>query len=137
MISMGLGAVASKIMALIVGPAGIGMYSMLSQVIQSATLFGTAGGSTALVQGTASRQGQSRDSYLVTAFWIFVSAGIITAAAIIVLAPWLAQFALGKAGESEVWLIRCLALPIILAVISSYLSGVLNGFRAIGRLSSS
>ena len=131
---MGLNVIASKIMAVTLGTAGIGLYSMLSQVNQSASLFGTAGGSAALVQGTASRQGQSRDNYLVTVFWIFITAGIITSIAIAGLAPWLAQFVLGEASESNVWLIRWLALPIILSVVLNYLSGVLNGFRAIGRL---
>lgn len=131
---MGLGVVASKIMAVIIGPAGIGLYSMLNQVNQSASLFGTAGGSPALIQGTASRQGRSRDNYLITVFWIFIAAGIITSIAIIGLAPWLTQFVLGESNESDIWLIRWLALPIILSVILGYLSGVLNGFRAIGRL---
>ena len=133
-VSMGLGAVASKIMAVTIGPAGIGLYSMLIQVNSSASLFGTAGGSSALVQGTASREGHPRESYLITVFWIFITAGVITSIAVVGLAPWIAQSVLGEASVSDIWLIRWLALPIILSVILSYLSGVLNGFRAIGRL---
>ena len=127
-------AIASKLIAVVLGPSGIGLYSILAQVQQTATLGGTVGGGNALVQGIASKQDESRNAYLVTVFWIFLAGSLTVGALLVLLAPLLAPATIGENTPEAVGLIRWLALPTVLAGMLAYLNGVLNGFRAIGRL---
>jgi PST family polysaccharide transporter len=134
LLSMAFGAIASKIMAVILGPGGIGLYSMLGQVNQTAGTLATSGGGAALVQGIASKKGEERDRYLRTVFWIFQISSILISTSMILLAPYISRIALGSSDATNVGLIRWLALPLALGSLLSFVTGVLNGFRAIGRL---
>lgn len=126
--------IATKIIAVILGPSGVGLLSLLRQVVDVSHNLGTLGGSSALVQGLASRKGQARDEYLVTTFWIFVLGAVFIAGVFLVLAPWIAFWAFGRNDMQLTSLVRWLSLPLVLSVASSYLNGVINGFRAIGLL---
>src|SRR3712207_2281125 len=66
------GVLTTKIMAVILGPTGVGLYSLLRQLLDVSKQAGTLGGEIALVQGLASRKEMERDNYLVTTFWIFM-----------------------------------------------------------------
>jgi len=134
LLSMAFGAIGSKVMAVILGPSGIGLYSMLGQVTQTAGSLGNSGGSAALVQGIASRKGEERERFLRTVFWIFQISSILVSISMILLAPYISRIALGSSDATNVELIRWLALPIALGSLLSFVTGVLNGFRAIGRL---
>jgi len=134
LISLVSGVVTSKIMAVILGPAGIGLYSMLSQIQQTATTIGSVGGGAAIVQGIASREKEERDRYLVTTFWIFIFSTGLVSISVILFAPWIAHFTIGQTDDASIGLIRWLALAIALSTISLFFSSLLNGFRAIGRL---
>src|SRR3954454_4308119 len=83
------GVLATKIMAVILGPSGIGLYSLLRQTVEFSKGLGTLGGETALVQGLASRKGETQDNYLVTAFWVFVLGALLTVTIMLSFAPWL------------------------------------------------
>ena len=76
--SLGLGALALKIMAIQTGPAGVAVFSMLRQVQQTATIIGSWGGQTAYTQSLA----RSTPSYPVR-FWtlacLVVAGCILTA----------------------------------------------------------
>src|SRR5919107_2472525 len=130
--SLLLGMVSVKVLAVILGPSGIGLYSLLRQIADFSNRFGTLGGETALVQGLASRKDQARDEYLVTTFWVFVLGALLVSVALLAFAPWVASGVLGRSDEQAIGLVRWLALPGALGVASIYLNGVLNGFRAIG-----
>lgn len=132
--SIFFGIVSSKIMALIIGPSGIGLYSVLYQLRNTANVAGTFGGGVALVQGTASRSGDERDVYLATVFKIYLVCGILTSCALVVLAPWIAPAVLSSSDNETVWLIRWMSVPLLLGVGLSYMNGFLNGHRAIGQL---
>jgi O-antigen/teichoic acid export membrane protein len=123
-----------KIMAVVLGPNGVGLYSLLRQTSELSKNLGTLGGETALVQGLASREGKVRDEYLVTTFWVFVLGGLLTAAILMILAPWIAPLVFQRNDGQTIGLVRGLALPVVLLVASAYLNGVINGFRAIGLL---
>lgn len=76
--SLGLGALALKIMAVQTGPAGVAVFSMLRQVQQTATTIGSWGGQTAYTQSLA----RSTPSYPVR-FWTLarlVTAGCVLTA---------------------------------------------------------
>jgi len=126
--------VALKIMAAVLGPAGIGLLSLLRQIQQTALTAGTLSGQTALVQGASSERGQDRQDYLRSVLLLFLVGGVLMAAALIVFAPWLAHRVTGKDDAATVSLVRWLALPVFLNTLLVYSSSVLNVERAIGRL---
>jgi O-antigen/teichoic acid export membrane protein len=129
-----MGVISMKIMAIILGPSGVGLYSLLRQTIEFSKGVGTVGGETALVQGLASREGQERSNYLVTTFWTFVLGTLLMTTLLTVSAPWISLWVFERHDEHTINLVRWLALPVALWVASTYLNGVLNGFRAIGML---
>lgn len=133
-ISMFFGAITSKIMAVILGPGGIGLYSILMQVQQTVSAAGTFGGSAAMVQGIASRHGVSRDRFIVTVFWIFLVGGLAASIGLVVFAPWIAPMTIGDDDGESIGLIRWMALPVVLWILLTYLMALLNGMRAIGKL---
>lgn len=132
--SMLLGIIAMKIMAIVLGPSGVGLYSLLRQARDVLGRVGSLGGQMAVVQGLATRKGQMRDEYLVTTFWIFVLGALVIVAVLVSLAPWIAFLVFGNDDAESIKLVRWLALPSVLGVCLAYINGVLNGFRAIGRL---
>jgi O-antigen/teichoic acid export membrane protein len=67
--SLLLGVVTMKVMAVVLGPSGVGLYSLLRQTMTSTISLGNLGGAAALVHGLVSFKGQARDTYLVTTFW--------------------------------------------------------------------
>jgi O-antigen/teichoic acid export membrane protein len=125
-------AVATKIVAVILGPSGIGLLSLLRQAADLSNSLGTLGGSNALVQGLSSRKGNMRDEYLVTTFWLFVLGSLLIVGTLLICAPWIALWGLNRSDGETISLVRWLALPVALGVATSYLNGVLNSFRAIG-----
>jgi len=134
-ISMIFSAIFSKIMALITGPFGIGLYSMIQQLVTTSSTAGTVGGGhIALTQGVACRKDRDRDEFIITVFWIFTVGALVSALTLIFLAPWIAPFAFGMNDETTIWMVRWIALPTTLMIGLFYLYGVLNGFREIGRL---
>ena len=134
-ISMAFSVISSKIMAIITGPVGIGLYSMLQQLLQtSATMGSVGGGGTALTQGVACKKDEARDEFIRTVFWIFAAASLLVAVALLIFAPWIASASLGASDEASVGLVRWIAIPLVLYVALIYLNSILNGFREIGRL---
>lgn len=134
-VTMLLSVVSSKIMAIVLGPFGVGLYSLIQQLIQTVSTAGSVGsGNVVLTQGIASRRGRDREDFIVTAFWILVIGGFISSLSLVLFAPWVAPLVLGAADPASVGLVRWIALPVGLSVALVYLMGVLNGHLAIGRI---
>jgi O-antigen/teichoic acid export membrane protein len=129
-----LGVTFSKVMAVVLGSSGVGLYSLINQTLSTATTAGTIGGQTALVQGLASKKGTENDKYLVTVFWIFICGAIIVALSFLLFSPFIAKTVFSSNDEKIISLVRWMSLPVILTTIYAYLISLLNGFRAIGRL---
>lgn len=129
-----LGMISVKIMAVVIGSSGIGLFSLIRQTLATLTAAGTMGGQTALIQGLASKQADDKNKYLITVFWIFIFGAIIMTVGLILFAPWIAKIVFTSNDEQTINLVRLMSLPVILIIIYSYLISVLNGFRAIGRL---
>jgi O-antigen/teichoic acid export membrane protein len=129
-----LGMITMKVMAVVLGPSGLGLYSLLRQTMDFSNKLGTLGGGAALVQGLASRKGQAQDDYLVTTLWVFVLGTLLVVVVLLFFAPWIALWVFDRNDGQTTSLVRWLALPVTLGVAATYISGVLNGFRAIGLL---
>lgn len=128
-----IGVISVKIMAVMLGPSGTGLFSLIRQTVLTFSTLGLSG-QTALVQGVASKEGIGRDSYIRTTFWLFYLGAFFSAVLIELFAPEMATLVFGKSGTNLVQLIRWIALPVFLLSAYIYLKSVLNGFRAIGRL---
>jgi O-antigen/teichoic acid export membrane protein len=133
-ISITLGILSTKVMAVVLGSSGVGLYSLINQTLTTAATVGTVGGSTALVQGLASKHGAEKDKYLKTVFWIFVCGAMVIALGFSFFSPFISRTVFASTDENTISLVRWMTLPIILIVIYYYFLSLLNGFRAIGRL---
>lgn len=129
-----LGIIGTKIMAMILGPSGIGLLSMIRQIILTGSTAGTMGGQTALVQGLARKTGEEKDKYMVSVFWVFVTGAILVSAILITGAPWIAKNIFGTHNIETVNLIRWLSLPTALMILFTYLNSIFNSFKALGKL---
>lgn len=127
-------AVRTKIIAMLLGPSGVGLYSVLNQAAQEAMTAATLGGSTALVQGLSSFQGDAKRSYVLTVAQIFAVGALVVAAGLVLLAPLVASLLFGRGGAAYTPLLRWLSVPVVLSAANVYAMGVLNGYRAIGRM---
>ena len=127
-------AVALKIIAATLGPAGTGLFSLLRQIQQTALAASTAGGQVALVQGAASRRDENRSEYLATILCIFLLGGTSICLALVLFAPLVSARVMNRTDDEAVRLIRWLAVPIFLSVLSGFVIGTLNAYRALGRL---
>lgn len=131
--SLALGMLAMKIIAVVLGPAGVGLFSLLRQTQQTALTVAVLNGQMALVQGTASRGGQARVEYLATVLGILALTGSVVSLGVLAFAPRLANWLIGQTDAATVSTVRWLALSIFLSMVAAYLTSLLNGYRAIGR----
>ncbi|TMI77771.1 MAG: hypothetical protein E6H04_13535, partial [Bacillati bacterium ANGP1] len=133
-VALALGMVATKVFALVLGPAGIGFISLVRQTFQAAQMLATLNGQAAIAQGIASREDTSQARYLATVFWILLAGGGAVALAFLLVPSQVASSVMGRQDQGSVQVIRWLSVAVLAGVASTYLSGVLNGYRAIGRL---
>ena len=120
-----------KVVALWMGPEGVGLFSQLRQIAQAATVGATFGGTNAVVQGLAERPEElARIQFRTTAARIVSCSGIAVVLAMFVAAPLLAHFFLSSAASELVVAVRWIACAVMLNVGGTYALAVLNGYRA-------
>lgn len=130
LVSLLLGALAIKTLATLLGPAGIGLLSLLRQVQQTCVTVGTFGGQNTLAQGLASRREDPRlGPYGVSVAWIFIASALATSVALLVLAPQLAAIFPDDLRPHATGLVRWLVLPIVVGVAAVFYNGVLTAWR--------
>ena len=129
-----LNTVTLKILAVVSGPSGVGLLSLLRQIRQTALTIATLNGGAALVQGASSHQGHERRTYLATVLLVFLAGSGIALGFLTLFAPWIAQRVMGKNDPVTVSLVRWVTIPVFLNVLLQFANGLLNTFRAIGRL---
>ncbi|RYZ44718.1 MAG: hypothetical protein EOP49_26580 [Sphingobacteriales bacterium] len=135
-ISMILSVITIKVMAIILGPGGTGLYAVLTQIYTTALALAVFSGGSALVQGIASREEEERVQYLATTWWLVAAGTTIACAILIAFAPQITYLVTGKSDALTIGMARWLALPVGLGAVYIYLSSMMNGFRDIGRLAS-
>ncbi len=131
-----LSALATKIVAQMLGPGSIALLATLQQLRDGAVTAATANGRTALVQGASSRVGVERREYVRTVALLF-SLGIFLVAATILTAP--ASIILISRHGSRLLLtskplLPWLAVTVALLSVFVFLTAILNAFREIGKL---
>lgn len=126
-------AVAIKIVAWMSGPSGVGLFSLLRQTQQTASIAGAIGGQTAVVQCLSSKQGGEKNTYFVVIVRSVLVATAATCCLILIGAPYIAPLLIGAVPENVV-LLRLMSVPTLLGSGVMLLSGVINSQRAIGAL---
>lgn len=114
-----LGMIATKIMAVLVGPSGVGFYSLLRQISDMVVGFAGLGSGHGLIQGLAAREGEARLRLLASGLWLTLSGAALAAILLLVGSGHLAKlfFADGTAGSTVRWM----ALGVVINVVSTFL----------------
>jgi O-antigen/teichoic acid export membrane protein len=123
---------ATKVVAVVLGPAQVALLATLQQLRGAALLGATLNGQAALVQGVCSRTGAERSRYLRTVLALIVAA---TLAVSLALLAWAGPIAKGAGlGAGQAGLVRWLAAPVALSAVYLVLASLLNAAGDIGAL---
>lgn len=128
------GLVANKILAVTLGPMGVGMLATYRQVHDMATGLGLFGGGAGQIQALSSVDGEARRRRVVTSIWLSLCGAILTTITLLATAPLIAEHVFRDPSPDVVLGVRCLALTVGIAIIGVTLQGLINVSRAIGRL---
>ncbi|MBU0484131.1 MAG: oligosaccharide flippase family protein [Proteobacteria bacterium] len=130
--SLFFGALSIKVLAVVLGPVGVGMFSIVRQIQQLLVSVGTMGGQIALVQGLSSKRKVSRDDYIVTSFWITFACTVLISICLVCFSHDIARLIFGEATTQMIVLVRWLILCLWVSVAYTFFNALLNGYRAIG-----
>ena len=135
LLSQVLGIFTNKILATVMGPAGIGMYGLYRQLVDIVSSLASIGSSGAFVQALSSTEGEARLRRLAAAMWLNACAIVVTALVMMFLAPTIARFYFVRQDPAIEWAIAWLGLPIALiqfaAIAYNFLS-VSRSFKLLG-----
>ena len=120
-----------KVVAVWLGPAGVGLYSQLRQIVQAATIGATFGGTNAVVQGLSEREEErDRRRFRATASRLIGMLCAAVALVILALAPDLTRVFLSSDEPGLIASVRWLSAAVLMSVGATYVIAVLNGYRA-------
>ncbi|MGE6991998.1 oligosaccharide flippase family protein [Pseudomonas sp. NPDC047961] len=117
------GAIAIKLLAVITGPAGVGLYSVLRQLQQMLSSMASIGGQNPVVQGLSSQVGPAREEFFISTLYLFIAMSLVMCGVVLMGADLIAALALAGNHASAV---RWLVIPITLGTLLFFLRGVLT-----------
>jgi len=126
-------AVAVKIIAVIMGPYGVGLFAQIRQIWQTTITIGSINSGTAIVQGVSSRKGIEKISYISTAFWIVSATNAIISFLVFFYAFEISRYFLNSVTNESEMAVKYLSLVVFFGVYLIFFSSLLNGYHAIGR----
>jgi len=119
-----------KIIALVTGPTGVGVWSLLRQCQQSAVTIGTSNGNASFVRGINQLEGKARSQFIRTVATTYLCMGGVVVVGMLALSDKLALWI----GSLHREVILLLTLPVAVGILREYLFSLINGMRAIGRM---
>jgi len=125
--------VATKIIAVTVGPEGVGLLSLFRQMVNVFTQIGTFGSQTGIVHGLASRDKQLHTQFLASVVILLLIGSTIGTILFLYFAPFLFSY-LQNTDNDWVTLTPWLIVPLLLNVLLVFFQGILNGKKQIGKL---
>jgi len=129
-----IGVIASKMVAVIAGPSGVGALSLIKQFQQTAMQAVSLNSNGAIVQAIACRDNdKERFSYLASVAPIIALSMLIILSLIFFLRDEISRWALPTIGDGQV--VGVFVVSLLVAGVFSFHSSVLNGYRKIGTLS--
>lgn len=126
-----LGAVSVKLLAVLAGPAGVGLFSVLRNLQQTLSSIASLGGQNAVVQGLSSHSGLARQQFLLSSFYVFVLGSVLLCFSVLVGADLIALWLFDGEHASAV---RWLVIPVGLGALLFYFRGVLTAEMQFGAL---
>lgn len=115
-----LGAVSVKLLAVLAGPAGVGLFSVLRNLQQTLSSIASLGGQNAVVQGLSSHSGLARQQFLLSSFYVFVLGSVLLCFSVLVGADLIALWLFDGQHASAV---RWLVIPVGLGTLLFYFRG--------------
>lgn len=128
------GLIANKIIAVTLGPIGVGLLATYRQVHDMATGLGIFGAGAGQIQALSSVEGEARRRRVVTSIWLSLCGAVLTTITLLASAPLIAEHVFRDPSPDIVLGVRCLALTVAIAIVGVTLQGLINVSRAIGRL---
>lgn len=125
------GAVAVKCLAVIAGPAGVGLYSVLRQLQQILSSVASIGGPNAVVQGLSSHEGRARERFFLSTLYLFIGMSVFMSGVVLAGADFIASWTLAGDHASA---IRWLVIPIVSGALLFFLRGVLTSDMQYGSI---
>ena len=132
-IALILRVVATKIIAVTVGPEGVGLLSLFRQTVNVFTQIGTFGSQTGIVHGLASRDKQLHTQFLASVVVLLLIGSIIGVILFLYLTPFLFSY-LRHTNNDWITIAPWLIVPLLLNVLLVFFQGILNGRKQIGKL---
>lgn len=127
--ALALGAISMKILAVIAGPSGVGLFSLLRSMQQTLSTFISFGGQTAIVQTLPGKSTQAQSVFVVSVFWALALGSALVAIGCAIFSDLLAtKFLNGAAGGIVLWLI----LPAVIGAFFFYFRAILTAHLEIG-----
>lgn len=124
--------VSFKILAYWLGPEGVGLFGQLRQIVQTATLVATYGGTNVMVQGLTSQDDEaSRTRLRAAALKLFSLTGLGLMFLILVLSPQLTPLLLSSNSPELIAAVRWLALAVLLNSAATYCLALLNSYQSL------
>ena len=135
-VSLAAGVIAAKVLALVIGPEGVGLLGVLQSLLGIAVLVGGLGISTGLVRALAAAGTNGDAERAVALRWAAEVGGLMTAAAGLLLLvalrePVAVAFLGGSGHETDVVFIGAALLFTVLAGVEL---GIINGYQRLGVL---
>jgi len=120
-----------KVVAYWLGPAGVGLFGQLRQLVQAASIGATLGGTNAIVQGLSERSDEvQRHQFRGTVSRIIALTTISISVAMFFGAQQIAQMFLSANSPELIRSIQWLSLAVLLNAGAIYMMGVLNGYHS-------
>jgi hypothetical protein len=131
-VSLLCAALAVKVIATMIGPAGVGLFSVVRQFQQMLSAVASLGGHNAIVQGVASRQGGARDQFVVSVFAIVTGLSVLAAGAIIAFAAPIASLVFGQNQQVSPAVMRWTGVAVAVGALLVFFRSLLNAHMEIG-----
>lgn len=121
-----------KILAFWLGPEGVGLFAQLRQLVQTATLVVTYGGTNVVVQGLTSQDDElSKARFRASAFKLYSLTGLVLMVLMLVFAPQLTLLVLSSNSSELVAAVRWLALAVLLNSAATFYLALLNSYHSL------
>ncbi|HEX2888230.1 hypothetical protein [Vineibacter terrae] len=131
-ISMLLGLLTNKIIAVMLGPSGVGLLASFRAVQDVVTGLGSLGGTAAQVQALSSVTGEDRRRRVIACIWLTLTGMAVFSTGLLVAAPAIAEHFFRDPSPEIVTAVRCMVVSFSVSLGAAIALGFVNVSGAIG-----
>ncbi|MCW5746562.1 MAG: oligosaccharide flippase family protein [Alphaproteobacteria bacterium] len=133
-VTMLLGLATNKVVAVVLGPSGVGLLASYRVIQDTVTGLGTLGGTAAQVQALSSVEGEARQRRLSACVWLTLTGMAIFTAVLLLGAPAIAEHFFRDPSPDIVLAVRCMVVTFCVSIAGLIAVGFVNVSGAIGWL---